>query len=276
MRPLFDSHAHFDSFGETEADDLIARARAAGVERILAVGGTPAANRRVLALSARHAPRVLAAAGYDRDQASPLADDEAVARAVAALRGELRACAGEARAVCAVGEIGLDLHYSPETASRQVALMRAQLGLAAELGLPVVVHSRDAEQATLRLLREHAARWGGPPGRIGVLHCFTGSAAFAEGLVELGFHIGFSGIVSFANAGGLREVARLVPAGKLLIETDTPYLAPVPHRGRRNEPAYLVHVAEALAAARGSTPDETADITRRNAAFLFEGRAPST
>jgi TatD DNase family protein len=133
----------------------------------------------------------------------------------------------------------------------------------------VVVHSREADEATLAELREHAQAWRGEPGRAGVLHCFAGDEAFARQLLDLGFHISFSGIVTFRNADALRAVARLVPDDRLLIETDTPLLAPVPVRGKRNEPAFLPHVAAKLAGVRGCSVERIAEITTANAEWLF-------
>jgi len=303
MPSLFDSHAHFDSFAEDEAADVVVRARAAGVGRILAVGGWDSANGRAVDVARRHPESVAAAIGLDRDQAAGIVGDGRLETVIERLREQLMdAGVGpiveEARQslalhrcgkvpgnspmeaetpsrrsgvpfVRAIGETGLDFHYSPDTADAQQALMRAQLSLAAELALPVVVHSRDAEAHTLEILGEHARRWSGPSDRIGVLHCFTGSEPFAKALVELGYHVSFSGIVTFKNAGDLRDVARGIPDDRLLIETDTPYLAPVPYRGKRNEPAYLVHVAEMLAELRGCPVEELAALTTANASALF-------
>jgi TatD DNase family protein len=143
------------------------------------------------------------------------------------------------------------------------------LEVARSCGKPVVVHSREADEDTLSMLREHVRGWKGAADRIGVLHCFTGGLPFARALVDLGLHIGLSGIVTFRNAESLREVARWVPADRLLIETDAPYLAPVPHRGQRNEPAWVLHVAEALASARSIGLQEVAEQTSVNARRLF-------
>jgi TatD DNase family protein len=143
------------------------------------------------------------------------------------------------------------------------------LELARKYQLPVIVHSREADDDTMALLQEHVRRWCGDPGRIGVLHCFTGIVGFARKLLDMGLMISFSGIVTFKNANNLRAVARDVPEDRLLIETDTPYLAPVPHRGKSNEPAYVVHVAEILAKIRKDTIERIAHSTARNAERLF-------
>jgi TatD DNase family protein len=253
-----DSHLHFDEFvaaGEQAA--VIERAGQAGVHRLLAIGGRPSANDIVVRLAAEFPGRVFGAAGYDRDLAEAPPPLDALRRLL------------DAPGVVAVGETGLDYHYAPETASGQRALFEAQLELAREKALPVVIHSRDADDDTARLVMEHAARWPGDPGRIGVLHCFTGTAAFAGRLLETGLHISFSGIITFKNADALREVARQVPLDRLLIETDAPFLAPAPYRGKRNEPAYVVEVARTLAKIRNDSFEHIADSTSHNAARLF-------
>jgi TatD DNase family protein len=222
-----------------------------------AIGGSEEANALAVSLAERYPDRIRAAVGYDRDEAegSPL---------IAALEAVLRR-----PGVGAVGETGLDYHYGKDTASAQRTLFAAMLAVAGDHRLPVVVHSREADEDTLRMLREHAAGRRADPDRIGVLHCFTGDDAFADALLEIGFFISFSGIVTFPGAAALRDVARRVPLHRLLIETDAPYLAPPPHRGKRNEPAYVVRVAEVLAEVRGIGVPEVAAATHRNASRLF-------
>jgi len=197
------------------------------------------------------------ALGFDRDQAAS-AEPEVLVETLRRLAG--------AQPLAAVGETGLDYHYHPETAEAQRALFAAQLRLADEWGLPVIVHTRDADEATLRVLDE--TPWRGE-GLRGVIHCFTGGKAFAAQLLERQFAISFSGIVTFRNADLLRESAAGVPDERLLIETDAPFLAPVPKRGQRNEPAFVAHVAECLAAVRGTTPERIAELTRQNAQAMF-------
>lgn len=274
---LFDSHAHLaDGEGEGGWAALLDRARRAGVVRVLAVGGDAAMNRAATAAAAALPGEVSAALGLDRDQAAALAaQDGGVGVAMAALEPAIAAARAAGAHVAAIGEIGLDYHYTPATAEAQRALFRAQLALARRLLLPVVVHSREADADTLAALAEHRAAWGGAPDRIGVLHCFTGDAAFARALLALGLHVGFSGILTFRNAETLRRVAAEIPGERLLVETDTPYLAPVPYRGRPNEPAWVAHVAAALAAARGEEPDAIARQTCANAMRLF-GRADAS
>jgi len=312
---LIDTHAHLDGLGgEAELAALLERAKAAGVSRIVAVGGSPDSNTWAVRAATGFPGTVAASLGYDRHQAETLfapsmppkspacsggkglppsrnvdsprvpcnggrhSDGAAclsagltrdAAHAIAELAREIRELSAAGVKVAGVGETGLDFHYSPETRERQIDLFERQLALARELTMPVVVHSRDAEQETLAALRKHREAWTGPAGRIGVLHCFTGSPGFAAQLIELDFHISFSGIVTFKNAGQLRDVARTVPDDRLLIETDTPYLAPEPHRGKRNEPAYLRHVAETIASVRDRVSEDIARITADNARRLF-------
>ncbi len=259
MPRLIDTHMHVHSFTEQDVAGVLNRARAAGVDRMVAVGGNAAVNAAVLRVAAAHPAMLRAAVGFDRDCAAEGCD-------LPALETLIRA---HVAAVVAVGEIGLDYHYSPETAGAQRRLLEVQLELARRLGLPVIVHSRDADADMIAILTSHAASWTGDPGRIGVLHCFTEDEPFARVLLDLGFMISFSGIVTFRNADPLRTVARGVPADRLLIETDTPYLAPVPHRGKPNEPAFLPAIAECLARERGETAETLARQTVQNAATLF-------
>ncbi len=259
----FDTHVHLDEFeaeGLTEA--VIERAQEAGVTRMLAVGGNPEANRLAVELCGRYPEILFAAIGLDRDQADQAPD-----------LAELTSLA-QAAGVRAIGEIGLDYHYHPETVAAQRNLFEAMLELARDRRLPVMIHSREAEEDTLALLRAYAETLT-DPSRAGALHCFTGSRRMAKALLDLGFYISFSGILTFPGAVELQEVSNYVPEDRLLIETDCPYLAPVPHRGKRNEPAYVVRVAEKLAELRGKSVEEMAQITRNNASILLlaDGRA---
>ena len=230
------------------------------------MGGSPELNAGARRAHAARPEQALLALGLDRGQAA-CADARAAAT-------ELLTGSG-AEELAAVGEIGLDYHHHCETAERQAqrGLMECQLELAARLGRPVVIHTREADDDTLALLRQARGLTWFRGARPGVIHCFTGGQALAEALLELGYFLSFSGIVTFANADPLRAVARAVPGGRLLIETDTPYLTPVPLRGRPNEPAHVPHVAACLARARGTGLDELAALTRANAERLFGGPA---
>ena len=268
--PLFDTHAHFSKLGGDYAlDAQVARAREAGVTRIVGVGGSCDLNKAAVDAARDYPEFIRIALGFDRDNAEELAGEKAQRDALDRIRLGVDRLSAVGVDVCAVGEIGLDYHYHPETADQQVALFRAQLELACELRLPVVVHSRDADDDTLAALEDHARDWKGEPDRIGVLHCFTRDRAMAAQLVELGYHISFSGIVTFLNADPLREVAKGVPDDKLLVETDSPYLAPAPMRGSRNEPAFVKHVATRLAELRGVDQTALEDQTFTNASRLF-------
>ncbi len=255
---FFDSHAHLDAFEKPEdVRQALDRARAAHVDHILAVGGHSIGNALALKLAGLNPGFIHAAIGFDRDQTDfPIAWDQ--------FEQEL-----SAPGVVALGEIGLDYHYLPEKAEAQKKLFGQMLELARKKHLPIVVHSRNAEADTLALLEEHvrgSVAENHPPG---VLHCFTGSLSMAQRVLELGMMVSFSGIITFGNASELREVARQIPAEALLIETDTPYLAPEPYRGRRNEPGYLPRIAEALANIRNDTVENIAHITTENAKRLL-------
>jgi len=280
---FFDSHAHFEAKeGKNGFVAPIERARKAGVERILAVGGSRDTNELALKAARLFPATVSIALGYDREQVRELAacpagkqakTDADLKPAIRSIVEDLERKIGQSAKrqipIAAIGETGLDLHYSPDTADAQILLFREQLALARSAQLPVVVHSRDAADVTGSELSAHANAWNGPPDRIGVLHCFTGTADFAQAMLALGFHVSFSGIVTFASASALREVVRMVPDDRLLIESDSPYLAPVPHRGKRNEPAHVKFVAEAVAKTRSCPVERIADLTFRNAQTLF-------
>ncbi len=245
---LFDTHAHFEGTAEETAAVLV-RARAAGVSHVLAVGGSADLNRGVetafaAALSAPDAsPVVLKAVGWDRDQ---------IGRELPEL---------DHAGCCALGEIGLDYYHSPETRHAQIELMGRQLERARALDLPVVIHTREADDDTLGLLREIPSK--------GVIHCFTGNPRFCRKLLDLGFYISVSGIVTFRAADNVRESALVVPDDRILVETDSPFLAPVPKRGTANEPAFIVHTAKFLADLRGMPADLFAALTTANARALF-------
>lgn len=167
--------------------------------------------------------------------------------------------------VIAVGETGLDYFYAPETKAVQIDSFRKHIRVAKEVNKPLIIHTRDAREDTLALMEEEGAEQVG-----GILHCFTESWEMAEKAIAMGFYISFSGIVTFKNASALREVAKQVPNDRILIETDAPYLAPVPHRGKQNQPAYVVEVARHLASIRGQSVEEIAQITTDNFNRLFK------
>lgn len=255
---FIDSHVHFDRFvKEGTFSALMEGAADAQVTQMLAIGGSSEANALSLKLAEEHPGRIFGCAGYDRDLATESLDFS-----------ELRSYV-ENPLVKAVGEAGLDYFYSQDTSVAQKKLFNENLALAIEFEKPVVVHSRDADDDTLALLTDYANAWKGDAGRVGVLHCFTRDVDFARKVLDLGLMISFSGIVTFANADPLREVVNYVPDDRLLIETDSPYLAPVPKRGRQNEPKYVVHVANQLAKLRETSVESIAHLTAENARTLF-------
>ena len=255
---FIDTHVHFDRFVEDGTfPELLSRAVEAEVLEMVAIGGDSKANALSLKLAEEHPGRIFGCAGYNRDEATEGYD-------LSELRGFL-----ESPLVKAVGETGLDYYYTAETAKEQKKLFAENLALAAEFGKPVVVHTRDADEDTLALLSDYASAWKGDAAQLGVLHCFTRDTAFARQVLDMGLMISFSGIVTFANADPLREVVQYVPDDRLLIETDAPYLTPVPMRGQVNEPAFVVHVAKQLAELKGCSLDFLANLTTTNARNLF-------
>lgn len=255
---FFDTHVHFDDFVEDGSfESVLERATVSNVHQLLAVGGSVEANRLSLKLAKEYPGRIFGSAGYDRGLAGEALDFSL-----------LRELAGRPEVV-AIGETGLDYFYEPEKAAEQKELFFQCLEIAAEVQKPVIVHTRDADEDTLGMLTDFSNVWKGDPARIGVLHCFTRDEKLAKGLLDIGFVISFSGIVTFRNADPLREVAKMVPADRMLIETDSPYLAPVPHRGKRCEPAFVADTAALLAELRGVALEELAGQTMRNAEILL-------
>ena len=260
---FIDSHAHIDG-PEFDGDrnEVVQRARDAGVGVILNVGtGDPHAGvlERAVELSSRY-DSVYAAVGVHPHDAR-LYDEAAEDKITKLIESNER--------VVAWGEIGLDFHYDNSPRKVQLEVFRRQLRVAVTLNVPVIVHTREAEVETVEALKME----GGANLR-GVMHCFSGSQSLAESALELGMMISFSGIVTFKKAEDLRLVAKQVPLDRLLIETDCPYLAPVPHRGKRNEPAYVIEVARAVAEVRGLSADEVARITSQNFSRLFNLALP--
>jgi TatD DNase family protein len=254
-----DSHAHIEmSDFDADREAVIHRALEAGVEIIVCVGGGEvAADSHVAAFRvAEEHPFIYTTVGVHPHEAR-LLDDELYAKLM-----DL----SQHPKVIAWGEIGLDYHYDNSPRDVQREAFRRQLRMARERGLPISIHTREAEADTLAILDEE---WK-DSGIGGVIHCFTGTREFAEQAIERGFCISFSGVVTFKKAGDLRETALRIPIERLLIETDSPFLAPAPYRGRRNEPAYVVETARALAELRGATPEEIGRATSENFKRLFK------
>jgi TatD DNase family protein len=257
---LVDSHCHLDRVDLTPYDGsftaLMDAIRASGVTHMLCVcidlEDFDAMRARVAGQ-----PDVSISVGVhpnEQDVREPTAD-------------ELVRLAAEAGAV-AIGETGLDYHYNQGDLDWQRARFRVHIDAAKRSRLPLIIHTRDAREDTIAIMRDAGADQAG-----GVMHCFTETWEMAEQALELGFYISFSGIVTFRNAEALRDVARRVPLERLLIETDSPYLAPVPHRGRKNEPKYVRHVAEKIGELRGLSPEAVAELTAANYFRLFGGPA---
>jgi TatD DNase family protein len=255
---LVDTHCHLD--GENSASDpdsLIERAREAGVAAFVAIGvGGAAATRETVALARRRAD-VVCTVGVHPHDASSL--DEALFDEISTLsRGD---------EVVAIGEIGLDYHYDHSPRDVQANVFRRFIALARSVKKPIVVHTRSAPLDTLSILESEGARDVG-----GVIHCFSEDRDFARQTLDLDFDISFSGIVTFKNAVAVQEVARFAPEERILVETDSPYLAPVPKRGKRNEPAFVVHTLARVAELRGVGVDVLEKVTTENARRRF-GRA---
>jgi len=257
---LIDSHCHIagPEFAG-DLDEVVSRARHAGVVRalvILAADDRPELTQ-ASEVSARW-PEARFAVGVHPHAAGAFASDHDAATRLVREAIEAQPLAR------GVGEIGLDYHYDFSPREVQQEVFRRQIGLARELKRPIVIHTREADEDTIRILREERAGEVG-----GVFHCFTGDRDMARRGLDLGFHMSLAGIVTFPRATELKEVARMVPLERLLIETDSPFLAPVPHRGTRNEPARVGRIAEVIAELRGTTVEAIAGATRDNFERLF-------
>jgi TatD DNase family protein len=264
---MIDTHAHFsrEEAGYEVAEQL-ERGFASGVDRMIAVGGNAELNAAARKAALYAPERVHPVVGWDRDQAERWAGS--ADHGCGQIRELIGALGKRGTPVVGIGEMGLDYHYSAASAPEQRDLFAAQLALSRECGLPVVVHSREADEDTLALLGEHAAAWH-HPGPPGVLHCFTGGESFARRLIELGMYISFSGILTFRNADSLRAVAASLPDEVLVVETDCPYLSPIPVRSSRCEPAFVRHTVACLADLRGVPIEEMDALTTQNANRLF-------
>ena len=246
---LTDSHCHLDDRKyEGELEAIVERAASSGVTRMLAIGtgdGPPELDRAIRI--AERFEGVYATVGvhpHDAAKATPQTMDD------------LGALAAHPK-VLAIGEIGLDYHYDFSPREQQREVFVAQLRLASALELPISIHTREAWDDTILLLRTH---WKGG----GVMHCFTGDAAQAREALDLGFHLAYGGVLTFRTAESVREAARITPDDRILLETDAPYLAPIPWRGKRNEPAFLTETAKKLAEVRGATMEHIAAVTSAN------------
>ncbi len=257
LRGLFDTHAHYDARQfDSDRDQVLSALPGQGVELVVNPGCDLASSRKAVALAGRW-PFVYAAVGVHPEDCAGWKDEDVE---------ELRALAAKPKVV-AVGEIGLD-YYWPENPPRELQkrVLRAQLALAVELDLPVIVHDREAHGDSLDIVREF-------PGARGVFHCFSGSAEMAKELVGLGWMISFTGVLTYKNARKAVEAAQAVPLERIMIETDSPYMAPVPHRGERNHSGYVAHICERLAEIKGIPPDQCSRVTLENGRAFFRIRS---
>lgn len=257
QRPIFDTHCHLDDRRlAPELDAVLDRAAAAGVTRMATIGCVRDVEGLAspLAIVDAHPDRVTCAVGVHPHDANSLDDVlfDALDRTVRDPRVRL------------LGEIGLDYHYDHSPREVQKEAFRRQIALARSARKPIVVHTREAREDTLTILREEDARDVG-----GILHCFSEDPAFAKAALDLGFVASFSGIATFKSALDVREAARLQPLDALLVETDAPYLAPIPHRGKRNEPAFVLHTALEIAKLRGVDPDVVLEAAWENSCRVF-------
>jgi TatD DNase family protein len=259
---LIDSHCHLEpkdfvtADGSDERPAVLERARAAGVEAFICVGSGSSLDevRNAVAMAELHAD-VWAAVGIHPHDAARVPDGAF---------DEIERLAASHPRVVAVGETGLDYYYEHSPPAEQQETLRRFIAIARKTGRPLSLHIRDAHADAARILKEERADEVG-----GVIHCFTGDLRDAQAYVGIGFHISLSGVITFKSAAPIREAAAWVPLDRLLVETDCPFLAPIPMRGKRNEPAYITHTAAAVAAVRGVSPEEFGTATTRNCRALF-------
>ena len=247
-----DVHAHLNML-EEGVDAAIENARQAGVHRIVTIGTEPKDHPIVLEIARKHFPQVFCTLGVHPH------DGKVYTPEVGKFIEENAAdpC------VVAIGEIGLDYYYNQSPKEEQIEAFRAQLGIAERTGLPVEIHTRDAEEDTISVLKEFKGRVKG------IIHCFTGTRWLAEQALDLGFNISISGVVTFKSADDLRATVKMLPLDRIHVETDAPFLAPIPMRGKKNTPAYVVHTAKFVAELKGVTLEELCEQTRKNALAMF-------
>lgn len=256
---FFDTHCHLNTryLNEDESPaEIIARARDNGVTRLTVIGCGPTMEETREAVAIADAfEGVYATVGLHPHESIHMTDT---------MLEELRALAAHPKVV-AIGEMGLDYHYDHSPRDVQQAAFRAQLQLADDVGKPIVIHNRNSDEDCIKILNEH---YEGRTAR-GVIHCFTSSEALATRAIELGFHLGFTGVITFKNAQNVRDILRNTPHDRVVVETDAPFLAPIPFRGKTNEPAYVRFTAETVASTLGLTIEETAALTTANARALY-------
>jgi TatD DNase family protein len=258
---LVDSHCHLDYFVEAERPDIIARAKSAGVTEMVTIGVTLSQSRQALAIAEASGDKIWCSVGIHPNHA---ADEGPVPtpQTIAAMTRHPK--------VIGIGESGLDYFYDKAPKDIQQQNFRAHIRAAQFTGLPLAIHARDADEDIARILAEERA--GGGDFRF-LLHCFSSGRALAEAAVAMGGYVSFSGILTFPKSHELRAIAADIPPDRLLVETDSPYLAPVPFRGKRNEPAHTVHTARILAEVKGVTPESLAERTTGNFRTLYRKAA---
>ena len=252
MTSFIDKHCHLDKL-ESTPEEAVIEAKDAGVQRMLTIS-VDESSLDFVSNAVRQFTEVFGSVGFHPHDASALTE---------ALEDRIRKLAQEEKKLVAIGETGLDYHYMYSPVEVQQQVFRKQLRLAEELNLPVVMHSREAETDTLKILKDI------PVKSLGVAHSFTSSFEMARTLVEMGWYLGINGIVTFKNAEDLREVVRWLPLDKLLLETDSPFLAPIPFRGKPNKPAHIPAIATFIAELRDISLQELAEQTSENAQRLF-------
>lgn len=249
---LFDTHAHYDSRQfDADRDAVLSALPGQGVELVVNPGCDLESSRKAVALAEQY-PFIYAAVGVHPEDCGGWQDSHV---------DELRRLAGASK-VAAIGEIGLDYYWKDNPRELQQKVFRAQMALAEELGLPVIVHDREAHGDSLAIVKEY-------PEVTGVFHCFSGSPEMAEELLKRGWYLGFDGPITYKNAKRAPEVAAVTPLDRIVIETDAPYLSPVPNRGKRNDSRNLPYIVEKLAEWKGVTPEEMSEITFENGLRLF-------
>lgn len=248
-----DMHAHLDRL-EHSAEEAIRLAEEQNIQRIITIGTEPNDLASVLSIAEKFYPKVFCTLGVHPHE-GVLYTDEA--------ENFIRENANR-KEVVAIGEIGLDYYYEHSPAEPQRQAFRRQLQLASELDLPVEIHTRDAEADTIEILNEFRGRV------TGLIHCFTGTQWLADKALDLGFNISISGVVTFKNADDLRKTVQSIPLDRLHVETDSPFLAPIPHRGKKNTPAYVIHTAKVVADLKGISEEQLAEATTANAFKLMQ------
>lgn len=254
---LIDSHAHLDmSQFDHDRDDVINRAKSKGVEHIITIGTDLESNKRAIDIADKY-PDIYAAIGIHPHEVKDIEDNT---------YDEIKELIKNSKKIVAYGEIGLDFHYLYSPEDVQIKRFREQIDLASEFNLPLIIHSREAEIETIDILRE---AFKGKKGLNGVLHCFSGNIEMAENVIEMGFYISFSGIVTFKKADKIQSIVKKIPVEYIIIETDSPYLAPQPFRGKRNEPVYIEHICRKISELNGLSFEDVSRITSFNTMTLF-------